>query len=92
MRKISENLLKVIQIKLNCRKASVAKLDAGAKGALVQFFNDSFPDLPGLLAYVEKLGGIAKLRPDSKLALTRNWADPAAGLSLPTPRRPACRG
>ena len=71
----TENLLKVIEIKLNCRKANVAKLDVGAKGALVHFHKDSFPDLPGLLAYVERLKGTAKLRPDSKLVITRSWPD-----------------
>jgi len=76
----TENLLKVIQIKLNCRKANVAKLDAGPKGALVHFFNDTFPDLPGLLAYVDRLQGTAKLRPDSKLVITRNWPDASARL------------
>ncbi|HTU12570.1 MAG TPA: transcription-repair coupling factor [Allosphingosinicella sp.] len=69
------NLLKVIEIKLNARKAMVAKLDVGPKGALVTFHNDQFPDLPGLLAYVERLKGTAKLRPDSKLVITRAWPD-----------------
>ena len=75
------NLLKVIEIKLNCRKAHVAKLDVGAKGALVHFFNDTFPDLAGLLAYVERLKGTAKLRPDSKLVITRSWPDAQARLT-----------
>jgi transcription-repair coupling factor (superfamily II helicase) len=75
------NLLKVIEIKMNCRAAQVAKLDVGAKGALVSFHHDSFPDLPGLLAYVGRLPGIAKLRPDSKLVITRNWADAEARLN-----------
>jgi len=75
------NLLKVIEIKLNCRKAMVAKLDVGAKGALVSFHNDSFPDLPGLLTYVERLKGTAKLRPDSKLVITRAWPDAEARLN-----------
>jgi len=75
------NLLKVIEIKLNCRIASVAKLDVGAKGALVSFHNDHFPDLPGLLAYVERLKGTAKLRPDSKLVITRAWGDAEARLN-----------
>jgi transcription-repair coupling factor (superfamily II helicase) len=74
------NLLKVIEIKLNARKAMVAKLDVGAKGALVSFYNDSFPDLPGLLAYVDRLKGTAKLRPDSKLVIAREW--PAAEARL----------
>jgi len=75
------NLLKVIEIKMNARVAMVAKLDVGAKGALVSFYNDSFPDLPGLLAYVERLKGVAKLRPDSKLVITRAWGDSEARLN-----------
>src|SRR3982750_1373510 len=47
----TENLRKVIEIKLNCRKASIAKLDVGAKGALVHFHRDQFPDLQGLINY-----------------------------------------
>jgi transcription-repair coupling factor (superfamily II helicase) len=75
------NLLKVIEIKMNARTAMVAKLDVGAKGALVSFYNDSFPDLPGLLAYVDRLKGTAKLRPDSKLVITRAWPDAEARLN-----------
>ncbi|HEX8527039.1 transcription-repair coupling factor [Allosphingosinicella sp.] len=77
----TENLLKVIAIKLNCRKASIVKLDVGAKGALVHFHNDSFPDLEGLLGYIGHLKGVARLRPDSKLVITRNWADAAARIN-----------
>ncbi|HYG47729.1 MAG TPA: transcription-repair coupling factor [Allosphingosinicella sp.] len=71
----TDNLLKVIEIKLNCRTAQVVKLDVGAKGALVHFHNDTFPDLEGLIAYVQRLKGTAKLRPDSKLVISRNWPD-----------------
>ncbi len=77
----TENLLKVIAIKLNCRRAQVAKLDVGPKGALVHFHNDSFPDLPGLLAYVDRLKGTARLRPDNKLVIARSWPDPASRLN-----------
>ena len=77
----AENLLKVIEIKLNCRKAEVAKLDVGPKGALVHFHNDAFPDLEGLLAYVQRLKGTARLRPDSKLVITRAWPDSKARLN-----------
>jgi transcription-repair coupling factor (superfamily II helicase) len=74
----TENLLKVIEIKLNCRKSLVVKLDVGPKGALVHFHNDTFPDLEGLIGYVQRLKGTAKLRPDSKLVITRNWPDAAS--------------
>jgi len=76
----TDNLVKIMEIKLNAKKACVAKLDVGPKGALVAFHDDKPPNVAGLLAYVDKLGGIAKLRPDSKLALTRVWADPRARL------------
>ena len=75
------NLVTVIEVKLNARAASVAKIDVGPKGALVSFHDDRPPNVPGLLAYVDRLGGVAKLRPDSKLAITRAWADPAARLN-----------
>ncbi|ODU21509.1 MAG: transcription-repair coupling factor [Sphingomonas sp. SCN 67-18] len=76
----TDNLLKLIEIKLNARKAHVAKIDVGQRGALVSFHNDRFPDLPGLLGYVARLNGVAKLRPDSKLVINRAWADPKARL------------
>jgi transcription-repair coupling factor (superfamily II helicase) len=70
------NLLKIVETKLNCKKAMVAKLDTGPRGAVVTFASNGFPDLQGLLAYIERLKGSAKLRPDSKLAVSRNWPTP----------------
>ncbi|NIJ08200.1 transcription-repair coupling factor (superfamily II helicase) [Sphingomonas vulcanisoli] len=69
----TQNLLTIIEIKLNAKKACVAKMDVGPKGALVSFFEDQFPDLQGLIGYVERLKGTAKLRPDSKLVILREW-------------------
>ena len=37
------------------------------------FAKDGFPYLQGLLAYIERLKGTAKLRPDEKLVVSRNW-------------------
>ena len=65
---------------MNAKKAHISKLDLGPKGALVTFWNDSFPNVDGLLAYVARVGAIAKLRPDMKLSITRSWADPKARL------------
>ncbi|MGI8704795.1 MAG: transcription-repair coupling factor [Sphingomicrobium sp.] len=69
----TSNLLRIVETKLNCKKALIAKLDIGAKGAVVTFASNGFPDLQGLLGYIERLKGSAKLRPDSKLAVSRNW-------------------
>ena len=76
----TENLIRIIEIKLNAKKACVAKMDVGPKGALVTFFDDTPPNVPGLLAWVGKLDGVARLRPDSKLVVNRVWADPKARL------------
>jgi transcription-repair coupling factor (superfamily II helicase) len=70
------NLLKIVETKLNCKKAMVAKLDTGPRGAVVTFAPSGFPDLPGLLSYIDRLKGSAKLRPDSKLAVSRDWRTP----------------
>jgi transcription-repair coupling factor (superfamily II helicase) len=77
----TQNLLTLMEIKLNASKACIAKLDVGAKGALVAFHNDRPPNVEGLIAYVAKLEGTAKLRPDSKLAITRAWGSPQARLN-----------
>jgi len=76
----TKNLIDVIGIKLDCRAARIARLDVGPKGALVTFAESGFPNIPGLLAYVERLKGTAKLRPDEKLVITRAWNDPRARL------------
>jgi transcription-repair coupling factor (superfamily II helicase) len=77
----TQNLLKLIEIKQNALTAQVAKIEVGPRGALVSFHEDRPPNVPGLLAYVERLGATAKLRPDSKLVINRNWPDPASKLN-----------
>jgi transcription-repair coupling factor (superfamily II helicase) len=59
----------------------IAKLDVGPKGALVTFSDGGFPDLAGLLGYIDRLKGTAKLRPDSKLVVSRDWPTPEARLN-----------
>ncbi len=77
----AQNLLRLIEIKQNALVAGVAKIEVGARGTLVSFHGDAPPNVPGLLAYVAKLGETAKLRPDSKLVINRVWGDPVARLS-----------
>jgi transcription-repair coupling factor (superfamily II helicase) len=72
----TENLIKIIKIKLNCVKANIAKIDMGARGALVTFHKDTFENVQGLLGYVDRLKGTAKIRPDQKLMISRVWRDP----------------
>jgi transcription-repair coupling factor (superfamily II helicase) len=75
------NLMKIVEVKLNLKQAMAAKLDIGAKGAVVTFADGGFPDLAGLLSYIDRLNGAAKLRPDSKMTVARNWATADARLN-----------
>ena len=75
------NLLKLIEIKRQAVEANISKIDVGAKGALVTFRNDDFADPMGLVGYVERLKGTARLRPDNKLVIQREWKDPVARLN-----------
>ena len=70
----TKNLLTIVETKINCRAACIAKLDVGAKGAVVTFIDRGYPDLAGLLAYAARFQGAARLRPDSKLVVNRDWA------------------
>jgi len=76
-----KNLLYVVETKIYCRMAGIAKLDAGPRGAIVTFRNDQFANPAGLVAYLTKLKGTAKLRPDHKLVVARPWAEEKDRLS-----------
>ena len=77
----TKNLLIIVETKINCRAACIAKLDVGAKGAVVTFIDRGFPDLAGLLGYVDRFKGQARLRPDSKLIVNRDWGTGEARLN-----------
>ena len=75
------NLVNLIEIKHQAIEANIAKIDVGAQGTLVTFHQDDFPDPVGLLAYVDRLKGTAKLRPDMKLVISRAWGSPESRLN-----------
>ena len=76
----TENLIRIIEIKMNAKRACIAKMDVGPRGVLVSFFNDNPPNVVGLITYIDRLNGVAKLRPDSRVVLTRAWPDAKARL------------
>jgi transcription-repair coupling factor (superfamily II helicase) len=81
----TRNLVRLIEIKHQAITANIAKIDVGARGTLVSFHKDDFPDGPGLVAYVDRLNQsrpeTAKLRPDMKLVINRAWGDPDSRLN-----------
>ncbi|MSO77556.1 MAG: transcription-repair coupling factor [Alphaproteobacteria bacterium] len=71
-----DNLLEIVAIKRLCRRAGVEKLDAGPKGAIVAFRKDRFANPEGLVEFLTRQAGTAKLRPDHRLVLIRVWEVP----------------
>jgi transcription-repair coupling factor (superfamily II helicase) len=65
-------LLLVVRIKAMARKAGVGRLDAGPKGATVQFHNDRFASPGGLVEYIQAQDGQARIK-DNKLVVLRDW-------------------
>ncbi len=68
-----ENLLQILSIKLLCKKAGIEKIDAGPKGGTVTFRNNTVENPQGLVEFITSQSGTAKLKPDHKLVLMRNW-------------------
>ena len=75
------NLLRLIEVKRQAIVAGISKIDVGAKGVLVSFHDDTFADPQGLFAYVQRLNGVAKLRPDNKMVIQRAWGNAEARLN-----------
>ncbi|MEZ5912046.1 MAG: transcription-repair coupling factor [Paracoccaceae bacterium] len=65
-------LLLVVRIKAMCKRAGIARLDAGPKGATVQFHNDKFANPAGLVEFIHAEKGAAKVK-DNKIVLARDW-------------------
>jgi len=66
-------LFKVAAIKAYCRRANVEKVDAGPKGAVLSFRDNSFAQPDRLVAFIRKHGQAAKVRPDMKVVFFQDW-------------------
>ncbi|HET7714482.1 MAG TPA: transcription-repair coupling factor [Bauldia sp.] len=74
------HLLELVTIKSLCRRANVEKVDAGPKGAVIAFRNNRFPNPAGLMGWIAREGSLAKVRPDQKVVIMRDWDDPTKRL------------
>jgi transcription-repair coupling factor (superfamily II helicase) len=55
-------LLLIVRIKAMCKRAGISRLDAGPRGATVQFHNDKFANPAGLVEFLRENGGAAKVQ------------------------------
>jgi transcription-repair coupling factor (superfamily II helicase) len=65
-------LLLVVRIKGECKKAGIARLDAGPKGATIRFYNDKYANPAGLVDFIQDQRGLAKVK-DNKIVVRRDW-------------------
>ena len=75
-----DHLLQIVAIKGICRRAGIAKIDAGPKGAVIVFRNDQFANVPGLVEFISQSPYDVKLRPDQKFVFRQAWPGEKARL------------
>jgi transcription-repair coupling factor (superfamily II helicase) len=71
-----EHLLQIVAIKSLCRRANVEKIEAGPKGAVISFRDNTFANPDGLIAFIREQGAGARVRPDMKVVLFDDWEEP----------------
>ena len=67
-----ENLLKTVEIKQICWLTGIERIEAGARGILIAFHNNTFKNVDRLMDFVTKQLGAIKIRPDQKLFIERD--------------------
>jgi len=72
----TDHLLKIVAIKQLCRKANVQKLDAGPKGIVLAFHNNSFAHPERLVQHIADSKGRIRLRPDHRLVYLEETTSP----------------
>ncbi|PIE11128.1 MAG: transcription-repair coupling factor [Rhodobacterales bacterium] len=65
-------LMLIVRIKAMCKKAGIAKMDGGPKGATIQFHNDKFGSPQGLVEFLADQNGLARIK-DNKIVVRRDW-------------------
>src|SRR5262245_13383711 len=74
-------LFKIAAIKAYCRRANVEKVDAGPKGAVLSFRDNSFAHPDRLVSFIRQPGQAAKVRPDMKVVFFQDWETPEERLA-----------
>ncbi|MDE2377541.1 transcription-repair coupling factor [Bradyrhizobium sp.] len=74
-------LFKIAAIKAHCRRANVEKVDAGPKGAVISFRDNSFAHPDRLVTYIRSQGQAARVRPDMKVVFFQDWETPEERLA-----------
>jgi len=73
-------LLSIVGIKALCLRANVEKIDAGPRGIIISFRDNSFANPDSLIRYIGQYGSLAKVRPDMRIVFIDEYDTPNARL------------
>jgi transcription-repair coupling factor (superfamily II helicase) len=76
----TEQLLQLVGIKQLCRKAGVSRVEAGPKGVLLGFHNNTFARPERLVGFIAEHGKVMRLRSDHRLVIVGETKSPAERL------------
>jgi transcription-repair coupling factor (superfamily II helicase) len=71
-----KHLLDIVQIKELCRRAGVAEVDAGPRGARIAFRDNHFANPEGLIGLITQDTGRMRLQADHRLVVKADWNTP----------------
>ena len=76
-------LFSVTEIKINCKKANICKINANARGGNFYFYENNFANGAGLADFLQRHAATVTMQADHSIAMARRWqatADRLAGL------------
>lgn len=65
-------LMLIVRIKAMAKRAGISRIDAGPRGATIQFHNDKFANPAGLVEFIKAQGAAAKVQ-GNKIVLAAEW-------------------
>ncbi|RZJ90581.1 MAG: transcription-repair coupling factor, partial [Brevundimonas sp.] len=78
----AKQLLRIVEIKANCKTACIERIDIGPKGAVLTLRDNRFPNPAGLIGLIQKNHAFWKIRPDQKVVVTGDWPKPEDRLKV----------
>lgn len=76
-----EHLIATLNLKIICKAAGIARMDAGPKGVVLAFRDNKFASPDALIAHIARQPQRIKLRADQTLFITANNSNETARLS-----------
>ena len=69
----TKRLIQVVAIRNRCGALNIDKLEAGPRGCVIRFYQNTFSSPENLLVYVQQNASVLTLNPDQTLTFHRAW-------------------